>query len=357
MKRLLAACLLTLPFATSCVSYSTQHFVGSDDYEVSRVEAPDGSTETYRLHSGRSLRVTNEFERERPFLGFQAVEISKSRAEQRGVKPYSGLLINGTYEKSSARQAGVRTNDVLLAIDGQDIVYLDQLADAEAKLTDQQEVKVHLLRGDQEIDVTMRANLLHENVTESQEIALQSPPSSPRPYAGVKLRGVPKVWAERMLGEPRNAVIVSEVEVGSPAWLAGVRGGDLIETVDGEPVPAVDELSQRIAAKGEAGQGMVWGVRREVGRTYEADIALSDYSGASSLSIPLVFSASNGVYEDKWRLGLGLIMGNRNNYVANQDTRRVQTRNRFSMLLGLFKVDSRPDETRVRLLWFIHFDT
>ena len=29
----------------------------------------------------------------------------------------------------------------------------------------------------------------------------------------------------------------------------------------------------------------------------------------------------------------------------------------FHALLGLIRVDSRPDETRVRLLWFIHFDT
>lgn len=357
MKRLLAVCLLALPFAASCTSYSVQHFVGSDDYEVARIESADGAVETFRLHNGRSLRVTTDYERDRPFLGFQVQEMTKPRAEQRGVKPYSGLLVTGTDEKSSARQAGVRNNDVLLAIDGQEIVYLDQLADVEAKLRDQQAVQVQLLRGAQEIQVELRANMLHENVRDSQEIALQSPPPSPRPYAGVKLRGVPSVWAERMLGEPRNAVIVSEVEVGSPAWLAGVRGGDLIETVDGAPVPEVDVLSQRIAAKGEAGQTMTWGVRREVGRTYEAEIALEDYSGTAGVGIPLLFSASNGVYEDKWRIGWGLIMGNRNNYVANQQTRRVETRNRFSALLGLFKVDSRPDETRVRLLWFIHFDT
>ncbi|MFN3244451.1 MAG: PDZ domain-containing protein [Planctomycetota bacterium] len=357
MKRLLAVCLLLLPFATSCATYSVQHFVGSDDYEVARVEAADGSVETYRLQNGRSLQVTTEYERERPFLGFQVVELTKPRAEQRGVKPYSGLLIQGTYTKSSARQAGARNNDVLLAIDGSEIVYLDQLAEAEARLRDQQEVQVRLLRGDQEIDVTMRANLLHEQVSDSQQIALRTPPSSPRPYAGVRLRGVPSVWAERMLGEPRNAVIVAEVEVGSPAWLAGIRGGDLIETVDGAAVPEVDELSQRIAAKGEAGQTMTWGVRREVGRSYEAEIELADYSGTSGIHVPLLFGASNGVYEDKWNIGWGLIMGNRNNYVADQQTRRVQTRNRFSMLLGLFKVDSRPDETRVRLLWFIHFDT
>ncbi len=44
-------------------------------------------------------------------------------------------------------------------------------------------------------------------------------------------------------------------------------------------------------------------------------------------------------------------------YVADSSTRMVETRNVFHALLGLVKVDSRPDETRVRLLWFISFDT
>jgi hypothetical protein len=50
-------------------------------------------------------------------------------------------------------------------------------------------------------------------------------------------------------------------------------------------------------------------------------------------------------------------MRNRNRYLANMATRRVQTSNVFSAVLGLFRVESSPDETEVRLLWFIRFDT
>ncbi|MCK5945032.1 MAG: PDZ domain-containing protein [Planctomycetes bacterium] len=357
MKRTLAVCLLALPLATSCTSYSVQHFVGTDEYEIARVEAPGGAVETYRLRDGRSLEVITEYERERPFLGFQVQELDKTRADQRGVKPYSGLLVTGTYSESSARLGGVLANDVLLAIDGNEVVYTDQLSAAVAKLGEGQEVLVRLLRGHTEIDVTLVTKMLRENVRDRQNISLRAPPPSRRPYAGVNLRGVPSVWAERMFGEPRNAVVVAEVEVGSPAWLAGIRGGDLIEAVDGEPVPEVDELSRRIAAKGDAGESMVWQVRREPGHTFEAEIELEDYSGTSGLHIPILFHVNNGTYEDRWSIGWGLIMGNRNNYIADQQTRRVLTRNRFSMLFGLFKVDTRPDETRVRLLWFISFDT
>ena len=353
----LAVLLFALSVLPSCRTWTTQYFVGSEDYELARVTASDGAVEIFRLQGADTLRVETRYERERPFLGLQVVELDKPRAERRGVKPYSGLLVTGTYPESAARLAGVRADDVVLDVGGAEVVYAEQLVQAEAGLDEQETVLVRLVRGDEEIALALRTQLLREDVTDVQQIPLEPAPASPRPYAGVTLRGIPPAWCERMFGEPRNAVVVSTVEVGSPAWLAGVRGGDLIETVDGEPVPRVDELARAIAANGQIEQPMTWLVRREEGRTHEAVIALSDYSGEANFFVPLLVDVTNGVYEDRWRLGLGLIMGNRNLYVADASTRRVQTRNVFSALLGLIKVDARPTETRVRLLWFIKFDT
>ncbi len=359
MKRTFAVlCLLAVPFAASCTSTTTyKHLVGSDEYELARREAPDGAEETYRLRSGKAIRLTTKFQRERPFLGFQTEELTKDRAARRGTKPYVGLLVTGTYPDSSARLGGVLPDDVLVRVGDKDVVYDEQLAAVEATLTGQQQVPIRVLRGDDEIELTLRTNLLSETVRDVQDIRLEEPRPAPRPYAGVNLRGIPKVWAERMFGEGRNGVIVAEVEVGSPAWLAGIRGGDLIETMDGVPVPPVEEMSSMIAALGEAGQTTTWGVRREVGRSFEATIELEDYSGSSSFGFPLVFSVNNTTYQDSWRLGLGLIMGNRNRYIADQTSRTVKTQNTFSALIGLIRVSTNPQETRVRLLWLIHFDT
>ena len=358
MKRaLLAVGLLAAPLFHSCTTYSVQQFVGSDDYELARTESPDGVLQVYRLQNGDALSVTTEYERERPFLGLGVRELDKERAKRRGVDAYAGLLVVETIADSSARAAGVRPDDILLSIDGNETSYVEHLDTAEASFGDRQEVVARLLRGDQELELTLRTELVRETVTERQNIRLQSAPPNQRAYAGVTLKGIPPDWCERIFGEPREAVVVATVELGSPAWIAGIRSGDVIDTVDGTPVPAVSELSRIIAAKGQAGEIMTWGVRREQGRSYEASIELEDYQNSSGFGIPLLFNYSNTTARDRWRIGLGLIMGNRNEYVADATTRRLQTRNVFSALLGLFKVDSSPDETRVRLLWLIHFDT
>jgi C-terminal processing protease CtpA/Prc len=325
-------------------------------------DAPGGAKESYHLVTGSStgdasLRVVSEYDRERPFLGFQVVELDKRHAEKRGLKPYSGLLVTGTYPKSSAEAAGVQAGDVLMSIDGKETVYLTHVAECEAKLSDGKSVPVKLLRGQAEMELALAAKSLKERVSDSQDVQLDS--SNPhKPYAGVNLRGIPRVWCEKIYGQPRDAVVVTNVELGSPAWIAGIRGGDVIDKVDGGPVPAVTELSRRIAERGDQKLPMRWLVTRGTDPPFETTIDLHDYSGETNVWVPLVFWLENGTDADRWSVGpFGLVMSNKNHYVGNSSTRNVETRNVFSMILGLIHVETGPDETEVRLLWFIKFDT
>jgi membrane-associated protease RseP (regulator of RpoE activity) len=188
-------------------------------------------------------------------------------------------------------------------------------------------------------------------------VPLDAPQSSHRPFAGVTLRGIPAAWCERIFDAPRQAVVVTNVEVGSPAWLAGLRAGDVVDTVDGAPVPDVQTLSNLIHERGEREEPMTFGVRRGQGPAHTGTVELGDYSGESNAWVPLVFRYENGTYEDFWSVGpFGLLMSNRNRYEADSSTRRSRTRNVFNAVLGLFRVETTARETEVRLLWIISFD-
>lgn len=354
--------LVLLLGAAACVTYRHEFHVGSDDYVLASRETPQGTKESYRLEvratSGdATLRVESEYDRERPFLGFQLRELDKREAEPRGLKPYSGLFVSELYAKSAAQAAGVVPGDVLLSLDGRDTIYLAQMAEIESTLADGREVEARVLRGTATVSLTLRTKILKERVTDNEEIALDGCPPQ-RPFAGVTLRGIPAVWCERIWGVARNAVVVTNVEVGSPAWLAGIRGGDVIDEVDGRPVPPVAELADEIARRGPNGEAMRWRVSRGQRGSYEGVVELGDYSGEANVWVPFVVDVENGVYEDKWSLGpFGLLMGNRNSYVADSGTRAVETRNTFHMLLGLLRVETAPRQTDVWLLWFIHIRT
>lgn len=189
-------------------------------------------------------------------------------------------------------------------------------------------------------------------------LAHVDPAPSPWPHAGVTLRGATPAIDREILGETGSVVWVADIEVGSPAWLAGVRRGDLIERVDGAAVPPVETLARRIAELGEAEGQMQWQVRRGRSAPFEATMQLADYRKDTELWVPLVVHVEGEVQRDRWSLGpLGLVMSNRNTYLYETRTREPETENVFSALLGLLRVETRPRETEVRLLWFICLET
>ena len=360
MKRTLVPLLLSLSCLPGCIiTHSREVAVGGSDYVLATRERPDGSSETYELcTSASSLRVKTEYRRDRPSLGIKVVELNKSRADDRGVAPWSGLLVRSVEPSSSAAKAGVLAADVLLSLDKAVTVYPVQLAEFESRLRPDQAVTAKVLRGQSELELSLVALVGKERVSESEEIALESAPPHHPPVAGATLRGIPAQWCEKIWGAPRNAVAVISVEVGSPAWLAGVRAGDVIDAVDGAPVPPVAELTRRIAEQGARGESMQWHVQRGSGSSHDAAVELDDYSDETNVWVPLILHLEDGTYMDKWSVGpFGVIMRNANHYVADSTTREVKTRNVFSMLFGLIHVEAKAHETEVRLLWIIHFDT
>lgn len=356
MKHPLPLLVLVPLLAVACTTYQSEHYLGREDVEIARIARADGSTESYVLETGGSeatLRLVTEATRERAFLGLRVQELDKARAERRGVAPYSGLLVTGTFPRSAAEQAGLLGGDVLLRIGDAPTVYADQLPKLERSLQPGQAVEAAVLRGTQELTVRIEPAALRERMREPETIQLERPRTADRPYAGVVLRGIPDEWRDRIFGDDRNGVVLAGVSVGSPAWVAGFRGGDLVEAVDGRPTPDVHELARTIAALGPTEATITLRVRRG-DRAFEAPIELDDYTATSEVWVPLVVRVRDGVAEDRWSVGpFGLLMNNRNEYVADASTRDVQTRNVFSALLGLFRYESDPREDELRLLWFI----
>lgn len=341
-----------------CRATPDRVFLGPQDGVLATRRDPSGEVTTWRLETvaDTRLRVVREYDRERAEIGIQAVELGKEAAERRGVRPYTGMLVTKVPADAPAKAAGLLANDVVLAIDGVEVVYSEQFESAMAKARPGVPIALRVLRGQQETDVAVTVGRVVVRATDERRIDLDVPPTPARAYAGATLRGIPADVCAAMYGQPRQAVVVTDVEVGSPAWLAGVRSGDVVDAVDGEPVPDVRQLSERIVARGAAGGRMVWSVRRGAEAGYDANIALSDYQRATSVRVPLLFCYEGGSFAQSWSVGpLGLLMNGQSAFIPDKSTRTSQTRSVFRAILGLFRVKSSPRETEVTLLWFVRF--
>jgi hypothetical protein len=342
--------------ASGCRTYFSAYYLGSADYELASRDGANGRKEIYRLEvrGEASLQIITEYQRVRPFLGFQVVELGSADATRRGMQPFTGVLIRGVYPRSSAEEGGVKAGDVLVQLGKTATTDPVHVPAVERRLQLDETVVATVLRDGDRLDLPLVCKQVSERVTDQEAVPLVAPPVWHRPYAGLTLRGIPEVWCERIWGVKRQAVVVAGIELGSPAWLAGLRGGDVIDTVDGAPVPDIGELSARIAERGAAEQPMHFGVRRGNDPPHSAEVRLGDYSGERTVWIPLVFRVEDGTYEDAWSHGpFGLLVSNRNHWLADNRTRVGQTKNVFETLFGLVQVTATPEESTLRLFWFL----
>jgi serine protease Do len=71
-----------------------------------------------------------------------------------------------------------------------------------------------------------------------------------RGQMGVVIQDMTPRLAQAMPGAPDRGALVADVQEGSPAEKAGLRRGDIIRMLDGEPVESVSQLRNRVALKG-----------------------------------------------------------------------------------------------------------
>jgi hypothetical protein len=353
-----ALCAASLALlAAGCTGYQDRYPIGEPSHELLRRTLPGAGLEVFRLETRVAtgdawLEITRERDRQRPFLGLKLAELDTASAARRGLEPWTGMLVLGTYPDSAAAQGGVLAGDVLRSIDGRATITLNQVAEAEANLSPAQPATVHVWRDRADLALALSAHLLKERVTSSDSVPLDAPVASQRPFAGFTLRGLAPVWCEQIFGSPRPVTVITTVDVGSPAWLAGFRGGDLVEAVDGGPPPPAGELARTIDERGARGQPITLRVRQGTA-VHEASIALHDFAGATQVGVPLVFDVADGVAEDRWSLlPFGLLAAHSFRYLPDAD-REARTESTFSCLFGLVQVQSRSDGGHVRLFWLI----
>jgi S1-C subfamily serine protease len=111
-----------------------------------------------------------------------------------------------------------------------------------------------------------------ELVAQAVDTALAGGQVLARPWAGVRGQAVTGDLADALGMERPAGVVIAEMHPQSPLRQAGLRVGDVVVSLDGEPVQSPEEFSFRLATLGIGGQALVGYLRQ--GRTREARMAL-----------------------------------------------------------------------------------
>jgi serine protease Do len=182
---------------------------------------PDKKGRVDRSDLGIDLKPLQDLET------FYAIDINK------------GVLINSVDRGSAAEKAGVKSQDILLELNGRpvNVRFPEEVAAARRMIADLPigtEVTMVVKRGKDTKTLVAKTQKLEGAVGEEKEFKTW----------GLSVRDVTRAYANEQQLDDDLGVVVTTMSSGYPAAKAELQAGDVIRAVNGTPVEDIDAFSK-----------------------------------------------------------------------------------------------------------------
>lgn len=167
----------------------------------------------------------------RGFLGAQLQDLDPNLAEAFGIKTKRGAVLVNVVEGSPAAKAGLVPGDVVTQVNGKTIVNASSLRNEIGLMRVGDAVKLEIIRDG-------KRQTISTNVGE-RETARKTDGMRNKRLAGATFGNIPE---ESPAYGRIPGVMLYEVERGSRVWEAGLRQGDIITSVNRQPIREIDEF-------------------------------------------------------------------------------------------------------------------
>lgn len=201
---------------------------------------------------------------ERGLLGVMVGAVTRELAEAMELDRPTGALVNDVTDGGAAERAGIQPGDIILTFDDQLVETWNDLPPLVGANPPGYKAEVVVSRDGQErsFDVVLDALEPEEETLAANDDA--------QGHSNALGLAVESIGSERRreLDAPEGGVIVASVE-SDAAWRSGIRPGDVILTINNQPVEGLDSFGE-IVADLEAGKAVALRVWREGATTFFA---------------------------------------------------------------------------------------
>ncbi len=185
---------------------------------------------------------------QKPWIGARGQDITSDVAETLNLKNVKGSLLTSVQKKGPADKAGLKTGDVIVALNGNPIAGPTELRFELALLPIGSVVDLKIWRKGKYLDKKLIAMLPPETVPRDETLMQ----GKRNVLSGAVVANLsPAVAEELSMDDNLEGVVVMRVE---RATRLGLRSGDIIESINGEAVTSVDQLKKILQTKHIAGQ-------------------------------------------------------------------------------------------------------
>jgi serine protease Do len=172
---------------------------------------------------------------ERGWLGVSVQDLTYDLAKKSGLEKSGGALVAEVTKSSPAAEAGVKTGDVILELNGKPVPDAGFLRNSVAATRPGTQANLVIWRDGKKTKLAVKIG--------NQQVASKILASTIKEKLGIDVRAVsPKESDKFELGE-NTGVVVENIASGSPLAKAGLERGDIILEINGEAVEGVDSFN------------------------------------------------------------------------------------------------------------------
>jgi len=184
---------------------------------------------------------------DRGWLGVQIQTVTPAIASSLGLKNNNGALVAMVTPDSPSAAAGLKQGDVILGFDGKDIAKLRDLPNLVAADAPGSKATLTVWRDGKENQIDIKLGEMPAN----PQVASAGEPSQPNENqaAAVGLHLAPltnDLRSELHVGHDVRGVVITRVDNGSVADNLGLSRGDVIMSIDQQPMTSPEETAARL---------------------------------------------------------------------------------------------------------------
>jgi serine protease Do len=176
----------------------------------------------------------------RGYLGIVIQTMTPELSESFGIDVNKGILVSQVTENSPADKAGLEVGDLILRYQGRGVSEVGDFRNRIALTPPGSEVKLTVIRNGNQIDISVVVGNLE------MAPALTRYATETADKLGIIVQTITPDLAKQFEVKPGQGVVITRVEEGSIAWMAGIRTGAVILQANKMAVNSAAEFKQAV---------------------------------------------------------------------------------------------------------------